>query len=396
MRAIVVATLLILTACGSAPAHQAGATFQPSASHGPTSSDVASQSRTSTPAPLSISSAPPAGGLLFAVVEGGSGENPDTVAIVGLDGYARAKAKFQSRQPIYAGGSPIERSYVPLQAVAQVVGDRVFYIDGYGAIRALRVGSQPQLLATFAQQPSQFETWFAVSPDGSSFVAGQLQFPAVGPAPSGGAPSLVGTWKFNYARADAGGPTQVLRHFETADITKEVNTFPVGWIATGPVAMVPLYIWTQTLWAGGPIFLVDAKGALSTRVGGADCDSAASITRDGLVACGGAVRDATGRVKWTTQVAFGDPRQVHISPDGNALAGNDCSPVDGSQVEVRGHGLVGMPAGFCVEGWMDSNTVVGRVVQSNGAQGNLTWISLGAPTKLHDLGFKGDFVATLG
>ncbi|SRR5712691_973029 len=396
MRTAVLAVVLIITACGSASAPQARSSAQTGASPGPTSSNVASPSRTSTPAPWPISSASPAAGLLFAVVEGGSGENPDTVAIVGLDGYARAKAKFQSRQAIYAGASAIERSYVPLQAVAQVVGDGVFYIDGYGAIRALRAGTQPQLLATFAQQPSQYETWFAVSPNGSSFVAGQLQFPAIGPAPSGGAPSLVGTWKFNYSTADAGGLTHVLRHFETADITKEVTTFPVGWVALGPVAMVPVYIWTQTGWAGGPIYLVDAKGALSMRVGGPDCDSAASITGDGLVACGGAVRDATGKIIWTTQVRFGDPRQVHVSPDGKALAGDECSPVDGSRVEVRDHGLVGMAAGFCVEGWLDANTVMGRVVQPSGAMGNLTWVSLGAPTELHDLGFKGDFVATLG
>jgi hypothetical protein len=48
-----------------------------------------------------------------------------------------------------------------------------------------------------------------------------------------------------------------------------------------------------------------------------------------------------------------------------------------------------------VEGWLDKNTVVGRVQQQNGESGNLLWINLSHPSTIHDLGFKGDFVATL-
>lgn len=50
-----------------------------------------------------------------------------------------------------------------------------------------------------------------------------------------------------------------------------------------------------------------------------------------------------------------------------------------------------MPKISLLEGWLDSNTVVGR----SSGDGNLSWISLGDPAKVHDLGFKGDFVATL-
>jgi hypothetical protein len=55
-----------------------------------------------------------------------------------------------------------------------------------------------------------------------------------------------------------------------------------------------------------------------------------------------------------------------------------------------------MPEGFKLQGWLDANTVVGRVQQQNGDEGNLLWISLADPTRIHDLGFKGDFVSTLG
>ncbi len=55
-----------------------------------------------------------------------------------------------------------------------------------------------------------------------------------------------------------------------------------------------------------------------------------------------------------------------------------------------------MPNGFRVEGWLDKNTVVGRMVIDDANEGNLVWVSLDDPTSVHDLGFKGDFVATLG
>jgi len=60
-------------------------------------------------------------------------------------------------------------------------------------------------------------------------------------------------------------------------------------------------------------------------------------------------------------------------------------------VQMHSGGLVNLPQMFLAEGWLDSNTVIGR----SGGDGNLSWISLGDPTNVHDLGFKGDFVATI-
>ncbi len=326
---------------------------------------------------------------MFAVTEGGypppiNVSEPGTVAIVGLNGFARAKVKFQPRT---VPGIP--DSYAPQQGVAQVVGSGVYYIDGAGTVRVLRVGSQPEVVARFPLQPAQEDVWFAVSPDGSRILAGILTFPALGPTPSGSPyPSLVGQWKFDLETAPAGGKTKTLVHLEVPQGDVPTPTFPVGWTVAGPVAMVPAYVTSQNAWPGGPLYQIDDAGKKTTQLGGSDCDSA-SITSSGLIPCISgtgvvSVRDTTGKVLWATEVEGFDALSLYISPDGQAIS-------DGTNVETRAGGLVPMPSGFQIEGWLDSNTVVGRP----GGDGDLSWISLGDPTKVHDLGFKGDFVATL-
>ena len=335
MRVAVLAAVLILAACGSGPRAQAQSSIRANATPTSTPGEVSSPSPTPLPSASPQGIPSPVAGPLFAVVEGGSGESPDTVAIVGLDGYARAKAKFQPRKAIDGGGN-----YVPLQGVAQVTGAGVFYIDGFGTVRVLRVGSQPQVVATFPRQPAQYETWFAVSPDSLSVVAGTLQSSDAGS-------------KFSYAIAPAGGQTTVLRQLQNP--IPDVITFPVGWIASGPVAMVPLALSTETTWSGGPLYVVDGAGVLSTRLGGADCFSA-SITPGGWIPCevGSGfvtVRDTTGKVIWATRAIYPvDAREIYISPDGQAIAdGAAASPESPSRVETRAGGLVQVPKGFRVE-----------------------------------------------
>ena len=76
---------------------------------------------------------------------------------------------------------------------------------------------------------------------------------------------------------------------------------------------------------------------------------------------------------------------LHLSPNGQALT-------DGSNVEVRTAGLIAMPQGFIIEGWLDDNTVIGRSQLGAGPdRGNLSWISVNDPSNIHDLGFKADF-----
>jgi hypothetical protein len=336
---------------------------------------------------------------LFAVVESSTaGSQPDTVAIVGLDGVARAKATFEPRT-----GPGIPDAYVPLQSVAQVAGSGVYYIDGAGTVRVLREGSQPQVVARFPLQPAQEDVWFAVSPDGSRVVAGILTLPALGPPVSGTSwPTLVGSWNFDLESAQAGGQTKTLVHVGSVndpdDLVKGWKpTFPAGWNAAGPVAMLPGHVSSQNAWYGGPLFAIDDAGNKTAQLGGSDCN-AASMSSSGLIACssgqyGVTVRDQGGNVIWTTHVEGSLALSLHISPDGQAISNL-------SQVETHAGGMVPMPTGFRVEGWLDSNTVFGRVTSDANTiggpnEGNLLWIGLDKPTIVHDLGFEGDFVATL-
>jgi hypothetical protein len=81
---------------------------------------------------------------------------------------------------------------------------------------------------------------------------------------------------------------------------------------------------------------------------------------------------------------------LRLSPDGRGIT-------DGAKVETRTGGLIAIPQGFIVEGWLDNNTVIGRPpIGTAGDRGNLSWISINDPTNAHDLGFKGDFVGTIG
>lgn len=245
-------------------------------------------------------------------------------------------------------------------------------------------------MARFPLQPAQEDVWFAVSPDGSRVLADILTFPALGPTPSGSPyPSLVGPSKFDLETAPAGRQTTTLSHLEVPWVGNlPTPIFPIGWTSAGPVAMLPVGVTSQNSWWGGPLYVIGDSGKKTTQLGGSGCDSA-SITPTGLIPYTSGqyavtVRDKTGKVLWATDVDGFDALSLYISPDGQGIS-------DGNEVETRAGGLVPMPSGFQIEGWLDGNTVIGRP----GGDGDLSWISLGDPTKVHDLGFKGDFVATL-
>ena len=329
--------------------------------------------------------------LLFAVTESPSYyATPNTVAIVGMDGYARAKAKFTPTQGAY-----VPDAAVIIQEPVQVVGDRAYYIDGNGVIRVLKVGASPAIVATFTQKPTQYATWFAVRPDGAGVLAGVLSFPAVGPTTPGSPwPEMIGGYKFDLKSSPVGGPAVTLAHREASTVDIDSVTtwrpiFPVAWTADGAVVMYPVHVITQDSWYGGPLYVVDSYGKEIRELGGEGCNSS-SLTPGGLVACSGetvTIRDQVGKAVWATNVEGYSSWQVRVSPDGRGIS-------NGYQVETRDLGTIALPVGFIVEGWLDSHTVIGRVNYTNSA-GNLGWISLSSPKKIHDLGFKGDFISTV-
>jgi hypothetical protein len=369
--ALLFVTLLALTACEAAPRAQTPSSPTPS---------IPSE-------------------FLFAVTEGNpSPSQPNVVAIVGMDGIARAKATFSPRV-----GPMVPDAYVPLQSVAQVAGSSVYYIDGAGTVRVLQAGSQPQIVARFPQQPAQEDNWFAVSPDGSRVLAGIFTFPALGPViPNTSWNSMVGPSKFDLEAAPAGAKTTVLIHWST-DVRYPEGAngplFPVGWTAAGPIVMAGAPLASQNAWPGGPLYVIDAAGHKTTIVGGAGCTSA-SITSSRFIPCISGqvvtVRDQNGTVIWTTHVDAFSAASLFVSPDGQAIS-------DGNKVERRVGGMValpvrasGPPSEFRTEGWLDTHTVIGRIVIDDVSEGDLAWIDINHPTVMHDLGFRGDFVETLG
>jgi hypothetical protein len=360
---------------------------------------LAACSAAQTPQASSSQASPTASApSLFAVTESQFPSQPNTVAIVGLDGIARAKATFQPRVvPI------VPDAYVPLQGVAQVAGSSVFYIDGAGTVRVLHIGSQPQIVARFPQQAAQEDNWFAVSTDGSRVLAGVFTFPALGPvAPNTSWNTMIGPSKFDLEAAPAGGKTTVLIHWSTNVRFPEGASgplFPVGWTAAGPLVMAGAPLSSQNAWPGGPLYVIDAAGRTTTLVGGAGCTSA-SMTSSRFIPCISGqvvtVRDQNGTVIWTTHVDAFSAASLFVSPDGQAIS-------DGNKVERRVGGMValpvrasGPPSEFRVEGWLDNHTIVGRIVIDDVSEGDIAWIDINYPTVVHDLGFKGDFVATLG
>jgi len=374
------ALVVTLAACGSAgqPASHVRASAAPIGA-------ASSPAATGAPQPT---------GPLFAVLEGSrldTGESANTVAIVGLDGRAIAKATFLPRQaPNYGNAAVI------LQSEAQVGDAGVYYADGNGVVRLLKPSGTSTVVATFAMTPVQHEMWYAISPDGTQLLAGVLTYPALGPpAPGMPWPSLVGDWAFDLESATAGGPSHVLQHIDSGDPSKLDDTmwkpvFPVGWTQAGPVAMVGAHLATQNEWTGGPLFSIDEAGRPAERIGGSDC-TAARILPSGLVPCistatGGrqfvSVRDSTGRVLWTPAVDSFNARGLRLTPDGSAIA-MDVHAATRTQRFT-------LPDGFHAEGWLDGQTVVGR--QSGG---DLSYIRLESPTVVHDLGFTGDFVGML-
>ena len=355
----------------------------------------------STPNPrASASSVAPAGhatasppttprrsGPLLAVIESaapGWVTQADTVAMVDLYGNTKAKATF----------APRKAPYVPMaatmpQSEAQVGPAGVYYVDGNGVVRLLTQSGESRIVATFPMTPDQHELWYAVSPDGSRLLAGILTLPAIVPPPPGKdlPPTLAGSWKFDLASANAGGPTSVLQHLESADLRAPLRpTFPVGWTQEGPVAMFGAPIATQNVWYGGPLFRIGSTGQTLEQVAGPDC-LAASILSSGVAACissSGAVtiRSYSGQVLLKPGVDGFNAKALRLAPAGDAIT-------DGRHT-VTATGLVTLPEGFVAQGWVDSRTVVGRQ-----PDGNLSYIHLDSLQTVHDLGFKGDFVGTL-
>src|SRR6266446_2381312 len=157
MKAVILASLLVLSvACGQVSGRPAAAVASPSAP--PSAKPSASPMATPKTSPTQ----------LFAVLEAKGTVNAwiyNTVAIAGLDGYARAKTTF-TPMPVPALGC----MGAVLPPSAHVAAGKVFFADAKGVVRSLAISGAVTTVATFPMTSTQQMLSFAVSPDGGRIL----------------------------------------------------------------------------------------------------------------------------------------------------------------------------------------------------------------------------------
>ena len=413
MRRLFVVAAMLMVACGQTPGRTVLSNASPalSATAAPVSATaVASAPRVgTTPSPSAARSPLPqpttSAALLFAVLEAKGTANPfqwNTVAIAGLDGYARAKATFTPMPSPWVGcAGPV----LPLSA--QVAAGKVFFADSTGTVRSLSAHGQLAVVATFPMISSQQMLSFAVSPDGTRLLGAVFTIP---PKPASGDPCTSGGPMFGpgdftldvYVAGNGGGILRVDHEVLPTSSTSSVPNIMalLGWDSIGPLGTYP------TAWAtqgGGPRHYngipvrVDATNG---RVGGqisqqGVCDVIdIAATGDFLclpvVASGAAVdlsvRRPDGSEIWRASQPNADFFLAYMSPDEQRLFALGTT----SEALGRDGSVIPVAAAFSFDGWLDSGTVIG-----GGYNTNLDYVSLSSPNTVVDLGFKGIFIGTV-
>jgi hypothetical protein len=367
--------LLLLTACGpQAPQSSShpGAAAAPAASPAPGAA-------TRAPEPL----------LVVLESSGGVGKPQDTIAIAGLDGYARAKTRFKPHATPW-----VLPDLGPLTPrLAHVANGRAYFVDGDGVVRSLGVDGGVREETRFPVTSPQQEVSFAVSPDGHDLVGAVVTLPAKpNPEPTPGwFPST--PYAMDVMTATSGGPATVAYH-RTWLYDEHLGSGAqfVGWDTAGPVATWPSSLGTQ---GGGPhqwngtALLHYPGGRPGPAVPAPDGCFVMDHLPSGVSLCGGTsggvqVLGADGSVQWSVGAASEQGLYGFLSPDAQRLV----ILGSGSQVFGRSGAPVTLPNGFYHAGWIDAKTIAGQV----DPPGNFAYVSLTNPGKVVDLGFKGEFV----
>jgi hypothetical protein len=388
MRRLVIGLLLMVAACGPA---QGGPSTSPLALVTPSPSATAETSPPGSPSPTSP------GPLLFAVLEAkipGSPHTWNTVAIVGLDGYAKAKTTFIPMPVPNLGcmGAVLSQS-------AHVAAGKAYFADGKGVVRSLSIQGQVIKVATFPLTSSQQMLSFAVSPDGSRLLGTVFTLPAKPNLACNGSPAT--GYALDVYSAPAGGSSTLLYHQSLQSSPSSVMAL-TGWDAVGPVGTYP------TVWAsqgGGPAselgvaVRIDAgTGKVLRQVADPNSCLVWDTAASGDFACVPAasarvsVRRSDGSEIWQfTPTApvnalfkpFLAPDEQHVVVGG---AGEDIEQVgakDGSRINLTS-------ALFGVAGWLNSTTILGGT-----SGGGLAYVRLSAPLTAVSMGFSGLFVGTV-
>jgi hypothetical protein len=343
------------------------------------------------------------GSLLFAALEAKGATNPlgwNTVAIAGLDGYARAKATFTSMPVPYVGCAG---AVLPMSA--QVAAGKVFFADGTGVIRSLVPGGQPTQVTQFPMRSSQQMLSFAVSPDGTELLATIFTIPpkpTSGPDPcvTGGPMFGPGAFTLDVYAAQTGSSSRLLYHEDlpvssTAPVPNIMEF--IGWDKVGVEGTYPTGWATQ---GGGPHHYsglpvrVDANtGKVVGQVSDPNKCSVEDIaaTGDYLCAVQGTteldVRRPDASVIWRYTLPASSPYFLEfLSPDENRMlaVGSNNAAID------RGGAVTNLPDSFPGTAWLDAQTAIG-----GGYGTNFSYVSLGAPATAVDIGFTGLFLGTV-
>ena len=386
--AAAVVVMLAIVACGggpNSPGQPAPAAARPSAS----------------------ASADPAGREpLFAALEPGgdlTSLRDNAVAIVRLDGTAKAKARFDARQLPKIGNA------LPLpQPEARVAARKVYFADASGVIRSLAVDGTVANVTAIPLTSGQQILTFAVSPDGTEVMAAVFSFPPVrNPPPQSpiDSPFGPGDYTLQVWTAKVGqNPTSLVKRSwpQSGGIPRDVLEV-VGWSREGPLATIDSVLGTQQGSLGrvmfGHVAHLDTAGRPGPPLGGYSCD-AWSVLPDETVLCdddGGlhnfSVRDKDGRVRYRFQSPGDQPYlDLTMSPDGSRVAylanGGQSAVIDRNGKTVK------LVPNFKPQGWLNTSTLVG-VVQTPLGEGNMALVRLDRPTVLQDLGFHGFFVGAV-
>jgi len=414
----IAALLLMVVACGQAPGKGASVTVSPTSTPGAAVNVEPSQPPTSSPGPAANPSPGATPSLLFAVLEAKGTANSwtyNTVAIAGLDGYARAKTTF-TPMPVPSLGCM--GAVIPPSA--HVAAGKVFFADAKGVVRSLSIDGTIRTVATFQMTSPQQMLSFAVSPDGSRVLGTVFTIPTNAFSCDGSASA--GTFAFDAYSASNGGASQLVYH---QSWTKSQNVLALtGWDELGPVGTYP------TVWAsqgGGPgstlgvLVHVDAatvkalgrfSDPSSCMAWGSVANGAFVCTGDSAITGGGtpqqnvvqpvSVRRADGTELWHFTVSgVNAPSSPVLAPDAQHVM-MCCADQSGSGgvaelVIGRDGSRVTLARGLYGYAWLDSTTSAGDFNTDPLKQPpfQLAYVSASAPASVTSMGFSGLVVGTV-
>jgi hypothetical protein len=382
--------MAVVSACGSNSAATRGS---PSSSPATNPTAQASASITAGASPL------------FAVLEtrraGAQWYQPhDTIAIANSQGHAVAKATFTPRSvPGMVGAATV------MQPEAYIAAGAVYYADGSGVVRRLDPTGKVTTVATFPLTSAEQELSFAVSLDGSQLMAARLTFPKLqGPSYP---PTPTGGWSLDILKADAGGATTQVEHWQAGPNNYPgsaggfTTIFLVGWDSSGPIGLIGANIATQQgqfdgqRFFGGRLAHLDTNGHVATTIGGSDCSPFAP-PRAGRLICATnsgqsirvSVRAVDGHEIWSGQAP--DPLSGFgggfvLSPEGQRLA------MDGEIVTLATGATSSLPSGFTPAAWLGTTELLGRTQTSQ----SVVIVHVSHGPSMEDWGFLGQIVGDL-